>query len=480
MQIANAFPTAHADQTRRGAPSEHVPQALIRSDMRAVPQITISGELECTQSYDPHKIHSFRYRAKRHRELPHVVKFSGGRSSGMLLFALLENDLLKQQRGDVVVFNNTSCEHPETYRFVAECKQRVEDAGIPFFIVQYQTYEDARQGEWRRIPSYRLVNENPFSEDNPDGFKWRGEVFEEMLSYKAYLPNQFTRVCTQSLKLETTRLFLRDWLASKKGIPQQGHGQDGSLVDLDQLHKMHVRNGGGVPKDILLSKKRFMLSQPTSRPKQNYKDFSKPADAFDNDTLKGKVFGQRAWFGDGGIEYVAFIGLRGDEQLRVTRVETRSSDPHANQGYEGEHVYMPLATMHVSRGDVNTFWNQQSWDLDLPTDNVLSNCVYCFLKGVGNLVQVHATMESEKTVVRDGFGPATGTPSDVDWWIAMEQDYARNLTTEKRERTNPDAGDIIGFFGNTGFSYQMLAERDHDGEKIQQFTDALLPCDCTE
>ena len=183
--------------------------------------------------------------------------------------------------------------------------------------------------------------------------------------------------------------------------------------DLDQLHKMHVRNGGGVPKEILLSKKRFMLSQPTSRPKQNYKDFSKPADAFDNDNLKGKVFGQRAWFGDGGIEYVAFIGLRGDEQLRVTRVETRSSDPHANQGYEGEHVYMPLATMYVSRGDVNTFWSQQSWDLDLPTDSVLSNCVYCFLKGVGNLVQVHATMESEKTVVRDGFGPVTGTPSDV-------------------------------------------------------------------
>ena len=102
MQIANTLPTAQTDQTRRGAPSERVPQALIRSGMQAVPQITISGVLEHTKSYDPHKIHSFRYRAKRHRELPHVVKFSGGRSSGMLLFALLENDLLKQQRGDVV------------------------------------------------------------------------------------------------------------------------------------------------------------------------------------------------------------------------------------------------------------------------------------------------------------------------------------------------------------------------------------------
>lgn len=75
----------------------------------------------------------FRYRARFHRELPHVVKFSGGRSSGMLLFQLLEHGLLRRERGDVVVFNNTSCEHPETYRFAAKCKEVVETHyQIPF------------------------------------------------------------------------------------------------------------------------------------------------------------------------------------------------------------------------------------------------------------------------------------------------------------------------------------------------------------
>ena len=34
------------------------------------------------------------YLAKRHEHLPHVVKFSGGRSSGMMLFRLLEEGLL--------------------------------------------------------------------------------------------------------------------------------------------------------------------------------------------------------------------------------------------------------------------------------------------------------------------------------------------------------------------------------------------------
>ena len=233
----------------------------------------------------------------------------------MLLFTLLENGILKQERGDVVIFNNTSCEHPETFKFAAECKKRVEAAGIPFFFIQFQTYEDARQGEWRRIPSYRLVNEHPFSEINPDGFQWRGEVFEEMLSNKAYLPNQFARVCTQSLKLEITRQFLRDWFASKKSIPRLGHGLPESQVDTDQMHKSHIRNGGGVPKDVLLKKKRFVLSRPTCRPKQYYRDFSAAASPFENALLKDKIFGQKAWFGDGGIEYVAFIGLRGDEQL---------------------------------------------------------------------------------------------------------------------------------------------------------------------
>ena len=59
----------------------------------------------------------------------------------------------------MVVFNNTSCEHPETYRFAATCKEIVEQRyGVPFFWVEYQTHEDARRGEWTRVQSYRLVN----------------------------------------------------------------------------------------------------------------------------------------------------------------------------------------------------------------------------------------------------------------------------------------------------------------------------------
>lgn len=53
---------------------------------------------------------------------PHVVKFSGGRSSGMMLMRLLEQGKLNPTRGDVIVFNNTSVEHPATYEFTRKLK----------------------------------------------------------------------------------------------------------------------------------------------------------------------------------------------------------------------------------------------------------------------------------------------------------------------------------------------------------------------
>ena len=100
------------------------------------------------------------YDAPEHRSLPHVVKFSGGRSSGMMLMLLLEQGLLDRERGDVVVFNNTSAEHPATYDFVRACARYSEtDHGVPFFWIEYATYEDAHNGEWTRRGGYRLVND---------------------------------------------------------------------------------------------------------------------------------------------------------------------------------------------------------------------------------------------------------------------------------------------------------------------------------
>ena len=446
------------------------------TNLHGVPTLAIADRSSLSQTG------RMRYRARRHRDLPHIVKFSGGRSSGLMLFILLENGLLKAERGDVVVFNNTAAEHPETYRFVAECKRRCEAAGIPFFLVEFQTYEDARHGQWRRLPSYRLVNERPRSDDNPDGLHWQGEVFEEMLSHQGFVPNRFRRVCTKHLKLETTRRFLSDWLAGKQGIPAQGHGQNASLVDPNELHRQHIANGGSVPKLILLAQKRYVLSRPTGRPAQKYRDFSAPAKPFTNDALTGNIYGGKVRFGHDAGQYLAFIGLRTDEQLRVTRVHDRAANPNANAGYEGEQVYTPLVDLDIDKAAVSSFWQRQSWDLNLPQYASLSNCVYCFLKGTGNLRQVHRSMTKQRDNAIPGFGEIAGTPCDLDWWRKQERLYGRDLDLESRQRTNPAAPSFVGFFGSTnGFNYDHLAAvGDDENAPAMGYQYELLPCDCTD
>ena len=440
--------------------------------IRDIPKLSVSRQLQKPpSSHDPTKEYPFRYRAKQHRALPHVVKFSGGRSSGLLLFTLLENGLLDHDRGDVIVFNNTSAEHPDTYRFVRDCMHAARRYGIPFFQIEFQTYEDSRRGVYTRLPSYRMVNDQPVSADNPDGFHWRGEVFQELLSWSGYVPNQFNRICTKHLKLQITRDFLKDWLAAKPTTPRLGHYGNGSRIDPDDSYRRHLKNQGAVPRDIFLQKRAYAWQRPHVRPEQAYSHFCPDWKPFDNPVLRGKTFGNKAWFGKGGVEYVAFIGLRGDEPHRIQRVENRSAN---ETEYEGEHVYMPLVDMAVSRDDVNTFWNLQDWNLSLPKDLSLSNCVYCFLKGAANLQSVHRRMQSVRDTTESGFGPIADTPCDLAWWSRIESNYGRDLEAEKR----PIRSEIthIGFFGTNGFTYNTVAA-DAD---LGDFTETMLPCDCTE
>ena len=251
--------------------------------VRDIPKLTVSKQLrEPPAKHDPSKEYQFRYRAKRHSTLPHVVKFSGGRSSGMLLFTLLENKILDAARGDVIIFNNTSAEHPDTYRFAQDCSKASNRYGIPSFWIEFQTYEDARNGEWTRAAFLPSRQRSAKITRQPGRLPLAGRGFEELLSWKGYVPNQFARICTQNMKLEATRMFLKDWLASKETIPRLGHYGNASRVDSDTLYQRHLRNGGGVPEDILLRKRAYALARPHVRPVQRYADFSRAWQAFEN------------------------------------------------------------------------------------------------------------------------------------------------------------------------------------------------------
>lgn len=167
------------------------------------------------------------YRHRSHGDLPHVVSFSGGRSSAALLFLAAEEGLLDPSRGDLVLFANTSAEHPGTYEFAAECKRRIEaDFGLPFLWFEFTTVEDAWRGEYWRKLSYRLVKPVPIDRDD-DGYRSSGELFEDLVSLQGMLPNVHSRTCTAKLKLYPSHLLLAEWLGGTAGPAHAGHHWEG-------------------------------------------------------------------------------------------------------------------------------------------------------------------------------------------------------------------------------------------------------------
>lgn len=171
----------------------------------------------------PKRLGSLTYRHPSHTDLPHVLSFSGGRSSAALLFLAAEEGLLDASRGDVVLFANTSAEHPGTYEFAAECKRRIEtDFGLPFLWFEFTTVEDAWRGEYWRKLSYRLVKPVPIEEDR-NGYRSQGELFEDLVSLQGMLPNVHSRTCTAKLKLYPSHLLLAEWLGGTDGPAHAGH-----------------------------------------------------------------------------------------------------------------------------------------------------------------------------------------------------------------------------------------------------------------
>lgn len=442
-----------------------------------VPKLAVARISRLARKHRPRKGKNVvSYVSGDHKKLPHVIKFSGGRSSGLLLFMLLENNLLRADRGDVVIFNNTSAEHPKTYQFAEKCKRVVEDHyGIPFFWLEFQTYEDVRSGDWSRIQTYRLVKPRPRSRREPDGYRYKGEAFEEMLSWAGYVPNLFSRICTKKLKLETTRLFLQDWFACKEGIQRQGHfGKESRLTDSSIIER-HKRNGGAVPSEILLKKKDFLRNQSVYRPEQSFADYSDAFQAFNNPVLKDAYQnGNGKISEEDGVEYAAFIGLRSDEMHRVVRTRERNSGESNTEGINGEHVYMPLADNGLTREDVNRFWERQRWDLGFKHGANMSNCVYCFLKGAGKLRQLNATVGKRLS------GKLQDTPSDIQWWSKIEKKYGRDLIAEERVETGTTSKGFIGFFGSSGLSYERLALTSKNPAELQKVENVSISCDCTD
>lgn len=126
-----------------------------------------------------------------------IISFSGGRTSGYMLWRVLQAYGGTLPEDVVVVWNNTGLEHEKTYDFVEECSQCW---GIRIHWLEYR---------WEPGRHY-------FVEVNHATASRRGEPFRMVIEARNFLPNPVMRFCTAELKIRTTNRFVREFLKWEK------------------------------------------------------------------------------------------------------------------------------------------------------------------------------------------------------------------------------------------------------------------------
>jgi 3'-phosphoadenosine 5'-phosphosulfate sulfotransferase (PAPS reductase)/FAD synthetase len=126
-------------------------------------------------------------------EAPALISFSGGRTSGFMLKKILDayNGTLPEDL--YVVFANTGKEMPQTLDFVRDCSDKW-DCKIHWLELEIS---DER-------PVYRT------KEVNYETASRKGEPFEALIQRRKMLPNPVMRMCTQELKMNVMKRFMKD------------------------------------------------------------------------------------------------------------------------------------------------------------------------------------------------------------------------------------------------------------------------------
>lgn len=127
-------------------------------------------------------------------EGPALISFSGGRTSGYMLWHILQAHGGKLPDNVHVCFANTGKEREETLRFVHECESRwsVEIVWLEW------------KSRLKRVPvaeRFERVGYNSAARN--------GEPFEALIASKKSTPNQQHRWCTEHLKVQTMFDYMR-------------------------------------------------------------------------------------------------------------------------------------------------------------------------------------------------------------------------------------------------------------------------------
>lgn len=150
--------------------------------------------------------------------MKHIINFSGGRSSAYML------NFLDRKNDNIFIFCNTSKETPETYEFIKNCDNYFN---LNLIVLEYKP--------------------KSFKISTIDECKKNGEIFEELINYKKYVPNVVTRFCTTDMKINVTKRYLKS-LGIKQYINYLGIRAD----EPQRYSKIISRNNKNIYNDMPL------------------------------------------------------------------------------------------------------------------------------------------------------------------------------------------------------------------------------------
>lgn len=131
---------------------------------------------------------------------------------------------------------------------------------------------------------------------------------------------------------------------------------------------------------------------------------------------------------DTDMEWDQMIGIRADEERRVSKIRKRGHSTETTK----ETMLMPLADAGVTVQDINAFWAAQPFNLELTTLNgrtLAGNCDLCFLKPAAQIQSLIAER-----------------PDRAVFWARMEALGVASKPSGARFRTDrPSYGEMAAF-----------------------------------
>ena len=118
--------------------------------------------------------------------------------------------------------------------------------------------------------------------------------------------------------------------------------------------------------------------------------------------------------------YLEAIGLRDDEGIRILN-GLENAEKH------GRRVIYPLAKAKIRKDDINAFWAEQDFDLQLPRG--VGNCTHCFAMARAdriNRIRLH--------------------PDDLPWWLDKEARFGRFDRRDSMQKLVDEARRAPTFF----------------------------------